>query len=78
MNTCKDCAEWSRDESNSGELDATMPDLGVWKTPLELGYGRCTVAKESAPMIAKYDGGYTGELLTHMTFGCNQFKWRPL
>lgn len=74
MGKCKDCAEWSQDASKSSELDSVFIDQGIERTPLERGYGRCDAAKEGAPAMPKYDGGYTGELLTHAEFGCNQFR----
>lgn len=74
MGKCKDCDHWTQDTNKSNELDAVLVDYGQHKEPIGDGYGRCQKAKHGAPMMAKYDGGYTGELLTQGDFGCNQFR----
>lgn len=71
MGKCRDCKSWTRDTTRGTELDSEDPED---TTPFDRGYGRCLAARHGAPMMPKYDGGYTGELLTRPDFGCTEFE----
>lgn len=67
MNKCHNCRHWTRDPDDCWELKC---ESSAEDELLTLGYGGCKAAKNGALAMPRYDGGYTGTLLTHRDFGC--------
>lgn len=78
---CNNCRHWTRDAN-------AYPDVAeeIWEAEYARGFGLCVNdacgqrlrngGEDAYYMRASYDGGYTGRLVTHRDFGCNQ--WQPM
>lgn len=70
MGNCKDCKDWSQNRNEFYELWSVKVEGIDLNANGE--YGGC--ASGSHKKLARYDGGYNGELITHAEFGCTEFK----